>query len=284
MSVIAAIPYYKCPKYIARAVESLLVQTYKELTIVVLNDGDCDTPPWPMLAHISDPRLVRMDLRRNQGPYFALQVALMATTAPYFLIQDADDWSHPGRVAMLVKAIESDNSDIAISGHAQFRENADGSIENLPNYWPDGPKLLPGPDLKLRLRHHGLFRTQSLRQVGGYYGGFRMSYDMFLTNLLLLAGRVSVVHKPVYNYYRRPGSLTTSEATGIRSANRNMVETQLRQLYSNAYGAHCNFTKGQLPTTDFMKILQGATSTNVSSEDRALLLLETDRLRTLLSH
>ncbi|MBZ5626936.1 MAG: glycosyltransferase [Acidobacteriia bacterium] len=43
--VVACIPHFKCKAHIRRAVESLLRQTHRNLTIVVANDGDAD-PPW----------------------------------------------------------------------------------------------------------------------------------------------------------------------------------------------------------------------------------------------
>ena len=257
MCVVAVIPYYKCAAYIARAVESLLAQTYKALTVVVVNDGDTETPPWPALAHIADPRLVRTCLAQNHGPYYAIQSVLATTTAPYLLIQDADDWSHPERVGRLLAAIEADKADVAISGHLQYRELPGGGMAHAKTYWPCEPALHPGAGLKLRLRHHGLFRVQALRHIGGYYGGFRMSYDMFLTNMLLLTGRVAVVRQPLYHYYLRPHSLTTSPATGLRSEARRLVEIKLRELYAEAYVSYEKFTSGQVAAGDFLRCIRG---------------------------
>jgi glycosyltransferase involved in cell wall biosynthesis len=282
MSVIAAIPYYRCAKYICRAVESLLAQTHKDLTIVVLNDADTKTPPWPQLAHIHDPRLVRIDLARNRGPYFALQVAVAATPASYLLIQDADDWSHPERVARLLKAIETDKADVAISGHLQFREAPGGKSERLKTYLPNEKELAPGAGLKMRLRHHGLFSVRALRNVGGYYGGFRMSYDMFLTNLLLLTCRVAVVNEPLYNYYLRPDSLTTSAATGLRSETRRKVEIELRRLYGKAYSGYMKFIGGQMAGADLFKMIRDISQASISAGDQEELQREAGRLKAML--
>src|ERR1700692_1505713 len=96
--IVACIPYYDCRRYVRRAVLSLLSQTHSNITVVVVNDGDPKSP-WSELADIRDPRLVRFDMTANHGPYFASAVVLNATTAPYFLVQDADDWSTPDRAA-----------------------------------------------------------------------------------------------------------------------------------------------------------------------------------------
>src|SRR5579859_5430453 len=98
--VTACIPTYRCTRYLRDAVLSLLNQTYPFLRVVVINDGD-PNPPWAALADITDPRLLRFDLKENRGPYFALAVALEATPDPFFLIQDADDVSAPNRAYSL---------------------------------------------------------------------------------------------------------------------------------------------------------------------------------------
>src|SRR5437588_10894426 len=64
--VTACIPYFQTRRYIRRAVESLLKQTYHNLTVVVVNDGDPE-PPWRELADINDRRLVRVSLPYNFG-------------------------------------------------------------------------------------------------------------------------------------------------------------------------------------------------------------------------
>ena len=105
LDVVASVPYFNARGYIRRAVESLLAQTHRRLTVVVVCDGD-PYPPWPELAHIQDPRLVRFSLARNYGPYFAHQVVLGASTDRYFLVQDSDDWSTPARVSALLHALD----------------------------------------------------------------------------------------------------------------------------------------------------------------------------------
>src|SRR5690606_4514374 len=97
-TVVVSIPCFGCHRYIARSVESILQQTYTDIQVVVVNDGD-PRPPWEALSHIDDPRLVRFSLPENYGPYFAHAVVLAATSSPYFLVQDADDWSDPERIA-----------------------------------------------------------------------------------------------------------------------------------------------------------------------------------------
>src|SRR5579862_9186350 len=111
LAVTASVPYFNARIYIRRAVESLLTQTHRHITIVVVNDGD-PNPPWREPAHFDGPRLVRFSLDLNYGPYFSHQLILGASTTPWFLVQDADDWSTPTRVASLLHTLISEGSDL----------------------------------------------------------------------------------------------------------------------------------------------------------------------------
>jgi hypothetical protein len=97
-----------------------------------------------------------------------------------------------------------------------------------------------------RAMHHGLYRTAALRAIGGYDGGFRVAYDMLLTNFMLMTGKVAYVDEPLYHRRIRPASLTTAGESGFRSPLRiNTVQT-LRVLYQQAFAAYQAYQAGLL--------------------------------------
>ncbi len=240
--ITVSLPYFNCRRYLLRAVESILGQTYGNLTLVVVNDGDPNAP-WELLAHIDDPRLVRYDLGANRGRYFVDAVILAATPDPYLLIQDADDWSEPERAAALLESCQLSESWQLSSSQPRVV----GAVSAC-RLWREGSRasqLLTYPGLRrplsdrfeFRSDHHGLFRTDALRAVGGNYGGFRIGYDTLLVNLLSMLGEVAYVERPLYHRQVRANSLTTSQATGMRSAQRRRVRSELAGLYSAALRA-----------------------------------------------
>lgn len=234
--VTVSLPYYDCRRYLLRAVDSILGQTHTNLTLVVVNDGD-RRAPWDLLAHIDDPRLVRYDLGVNRGRYFVDAVILAATPDPYLLIQDADDWSEPGRVATLLQSwqlSESGQLSGAVSASRLWRE---GSRAGRMLTYPGLRRPLANR-FEFRSDHHGLFSTEALRRIGGNYGGYRIGYDTLLINLLCMTGEVAYVEQPLYNRQVRANSLTTSQATGMRSAKRRQVRGELAEMYAAALKAY----------------------------------------------
>ena len=228
--VTACIPHYGCQQYIRRAVESLLSQSYPWIRVIVINDADL-IPPWRELAHISDPRLFRFNLSSNAGPYFCLEVARRATPDPYFLIQDADDYSAPNRVERLIGALQRDESDLAVSAQPQVLETEQrAQIVELrwvnSSYQPDAGPFIVHHALtsahKYRAPHHGLFRSSSLGAIGGYYGGLRINYDTLVPNLILMIGRISHVPEPLYYRVIRSDSFNSFPTHGRAVGERKM--------------------------------------------------------------
>jgi glycosyltransferase involved in cell wall biosynthesis len=274
--VTACIPHYQCHRYVARAVASLLSQSYRWVRVIVINDGDADSP-WPALEHLRDPRLVRFDLTENRGPYFALAVALLASPDPWFLIQDCDDWSTPDRAERLLERLCRDGSDFAVSAQPMFRERADGSSEYLATRWsrladPCDARLFdihfePTPDFRYRAPHHGLFRRSSLLAVGGYYGGFRIGFDTLIVNLVLMTGRMSWTSEPCYHRQVRGDSLTSARATSPRSAYARGVSGQLREIYQRCYEHYCAYREGRSTRDDLRHTIQRISTSHVSRSD-----------------
>jgi glycosyltransferase involved in cell wall biosynthesis len=284
--ITACIPYYRCKRYIRRAVLSLLAQTHRDIMIVVVNDGDSD-PPWPMLRDITDPRLVRFNLAKNHGPYFITAAVLEACNTPYLLIQDADDWSAPRRVERLLGALERDRSDFSVSAAPQFIESGNGHrIVDIrwcsASYEADAGNFVIHHRItsafKYRAPHHGLFRSASLRAIGGYYCGLKINYDTLVPNLILMIGRISHVPEGLYYRLLRPESLTHGRLTGVGSGNARRESAFQRQLYKSCFASYRQFLNGGITASQLAASIKNSCAAGVSPADRETLALETRRL------
>jgi len=275
--VTVSIPYYGCRPHIRRSVESILGQTHSNLLAVVVNDGDED-PPWNELAHIDDPRLIRFDLPQNRGRYFADAVVLNATPDAYFLIQDADDWSEPERITVLLSRLREDEADGVVSSlYEHHRDN--GRTMPVRQERFGGLNRPLTERLQHRASHTGLFRSASLRRIGGYYGGFRIGYDTHLVSLLLMVGRISYVDRPLYHRLVRPDSLTGSRATGLRSPARNRVRRQLQEIYEEAYRHYTRHSRGEIGKEALCGFIRQICSQHVPESARTELMALAEELR-----
>jgi hypothetical protein len=275
--VTVAVPYHGACAYLGRAVESLLAQTHRELTVVVVNDGDPE-PPWPLLDHLDDPRLVRFDLDANRGRYFADEVVLQATDDPWFLVQDADDWSEPTRVQRLLREVRRQHASGAVSARRLEGGNGAGRVER----WPRLGTPLPAT-MGHRATQQGLFRADALRRAGGFHPGFRVGYDTLLINLLEMLGRVVAVDEPLYHATVRTGSLTTASATCWGSARRADAVRRLQALYAAAHRAYRRYLDGSYDERRLVAAVQALVRGSCAQADLASVREQAARLRRLLA-
>ncbi|HEX4589482.1 MAG TPA: glycosyltransferase family 2 protein, partial [Gemmataceae bacterium] len=87
---------YNHEKYIVEAVESVLAQTFRDLEVVIVNDGSTDGTA-SRIASLSDPRIVAVH-QENQGPSAATNRALAACRGKYVALFSGDDVCHPHRI------------------------------------------------------------------------------------------------------------------------------------------------------------------------------------------
>ncbi len=196
--------YWHAGPYVEKAVRSILDQTYRDLRLVVIGDGEA-----PSIA-ITDERLTVLTLEENRGPYFCDAVVLSACQTEWFSIHAADDWSDKGRLAALMA--RADGYDAVFGGSLQHH----------------GPRVKRRrtrfPQAGDELRHvgsiaTGIYRTESLRRIGAWpHPDFRVAYDTMFVHLVLRALRwVQVPNEYGYHRLWRDDSLTKAPETGLSS-------------------------------------------------------------------
>lgn len=223
MKVTVSVPYHGCPDTVRRAVNAVLTQTHTDLLCVVVNDGDHATPPWPALANITDPRLIRHDLADNHGRYHCDAVTLTMCDTPWWTIHDADDEADPRWLATMLETATRADADVVLTGQTVHHINGTTTIE----------PVLPLTDGAYRHHAHmaGLWSTSFLRSIGGPHPAYRVGWDTMLTGAALALGAATVLPEPLYTRHRRYGSLTTARTTGMRSPLRRRTVQELRRLW-----------------------------------------------------
>lgn len=165
------------PPLLEQAVRSVLTQTMSDLELIVVCDGDLEPAHEEVLGNSTDPRMTVLRPGRI-GRGEALNLAVASSSAPYLAIQDADDESHPRRLAIQVEAMDAD-PDLALLG-----TEAQKSHELGPATWEDIGE--PGPPKPISwqvlvtnpLVHTSvMMRREPLEAVGAYDAGRSWQFD-----------------------------------------------------------------------------------------------------------
>lgn len=104
--VCVAICNYNHSKYLQQSIQSITEQTYKNLDIVVIDDGSNDQGQVEkIVASFADNRIRYVPLKKNLGKWNALNTAFDSTDATICTSHDADDVSLPWRIAAQVNTL-----------------------------------------------------------------------------------------------------------------------------------------------------------------------------------
>jgi glycosyltransferase involved in cell wall biosynthesis len=98
------VPSFNVADTIATTLDSLLVQTWSNLEIIVVDDCSTDNT-FEIVEKYSklDNRIRLLQTEFNSGSYVARNVALRYTDSEFITVNDADDWSHPTKIEIQVK-------------------------------------------------------------------------------------------------------------------------------------------------------------------------------------
>jgi len=88
--VSVVIPTYNCAQYITEAIESVLNQTYKDIEIIVVDDGSTDNTKEILLTYIEE-GLIQYIFQNNQGPGSARNTGIKESQGEFIAFLDADD-------------------------------------------------------------------------------------------------------------------------------------------------------------------------------------------------
>lgn len=106
------IPAYNVGKYIAESVESAMRQTYRDIEIIIINDGSTDnTLEEVYRATKGDNRCIVIN-QSNTGVYIARKNALETATGEYVFFLDGDDTLEPFAIGKMMEKAKAENLDI----------------------------------------------------------------------------------------------------------------------------------------------------------------------------
>ena len=93
------------PRYLSGALASVLHQSYRNLQIIVVNDGGEDVSG--VVNSLNDPRVIFIDRKDNRGKAFSVNEALGCAEGKYIAYLDDDDLYYPNHIETLVDALEN---------------------------------------------------------------------------------------------------------------------------------------------------------------------------------
>ena len=114
MKVSVIIPVYKVEQYLDKCVESVVNQTYKDLEIILVDDGSPDNCPKMCDDWAKKDDRIKVIHKQNGGVSSARNNALEIFKGDYVCFVDSDDTINPQYVEILLKTLNENNADVAV--------------------------------------------------------------------------------------------------------------------------------------------------------------------------
>ena len=117
------VPVYNVEHYLDKCLDSLINQTYKNLEIIVINDGSTDNSGIICQEYAQkDNRIVYIE-KENGGQSEARNMGLDRMTGSYVTFVDSDDWVELDYVETLYQKITEYQADIAVVNYYSFNQS-----------------------------------------------------------------------------------------------------------------------------------------------------------------
>ena len=107
------VPVYNVELYLKFCVESIIMQTYENLEIILVDDGSKDGSPHICDAFLNKDKRVRVIHQQNQGLSAARNAGIEVARGKYFTFVDSDDYIRKDMIERLVNLVERKKVDIA---------------------------------------------------------------------------------------------------------------------------------------------------------------------------
>ena len=108
------VPVYNTYKYLQKCLESLVNQTYKEIEILVIDDGSPDNSYEIYKAFAKRDSRVRYIKKENAGVSEARNTGIDNATGELIMFVDSDDWMEENGCEALIKAFQKTNADLVL--------------------------------------------------------------------------------------------------------------------------------------------------------------------------
>ena len=201
------VPVYNSEKYLIKCVDSILKQSYKNLEILLIDDGSTDRS-YDICCDLAkkDNRIV-VKQKSNGGVSSARNLGILTSNGEFILFVDSDDTVNEKYVELLVNPLLNNKYDVSICGFFDVVNDVyykkidinnisiEGNIEKI--FFKIYPMIFSVCNIAYKrnfLNANRLSFDENMRQGEDIY--FNINYFKYINSIFL-------VNEYLYNYYHR---------------------------------------------------------------------------------
>jgi len=222
------IPVYNVEQYLSRCLDSVIVQSYSNIEIIVINDGSTDSSGIICDIYAEKDNRIKVIHQSNKGLSAALNVGLDKATGSYIGFVDSDDWIEPDMYELLHAMLKDLNVPICAAGYYKAYDKGSRFMNNAVTI-SDG--IISTEDMLLyplkrddymgfcgyvwnKLYSAGIINKYNKR----FDENIRYGMDVLFFASTVITGKCTgaYINKPLYHYYQRDTAISKTKSVDIR--------------------------------------------------------------------
>lgn len=214
MKISIIVPIYNCSNYIDKCIFSLIHQTYRNIEIILVNDGSTDNSLEKILEYQNQDNRIKIVNQSNQGVSSARNQGIKNANGKYITFVDSDDYLDNDAIEKLVNHIEP-NTVVKIN-YKTKKQNQ----EKI--------HILPRTEYSVSRYKEGILKNE----IGGFCWGYLFEKEkieyfdettsyledtLFLLQYLTKINKIKIVENSYYNYCFNDNSITKNNNRIIKN-------------------------------------------------------------------
>lgn len=240
-------PVYNSEKFLDEAIESILKQTYRNLEIIIVDDGAKDHSLAIIEKYAQRDNRIKYWTKENEGVAKTLNDCIGKANGKYWIRMDADDISYPERIRVQVNYMEN-HPDVTICG-SYAKENGKRLIKTVVDsesikwysfFWC--PFIHPTV----------IMRAEMMKKQGLLYDNSQLAedYELWLRSIdKVICGNIP---KPLL-YYRVHSSNVSSDNVAARKKADHILKKKYCEERGISYDIADHFFSDQLDEDEIQK-------------------------------
>lgn len=236
-TVSVIVPVYNAEAHLPKCLASLAGQTYRDLEIILVDDGSTDRSLQMLEAFAARDARARVVAQKNAGVSRARNVGLESATGRYLSFIDSDDWLEPHTYADVVDAFET--SEVGFVSFGYFVDSPTASVAHrIPERFQGKLDRVSGLEALLCTAHR-FAATRVLRRDLVGEARFREDIHWGEDTVFVaeVAGRAKdsfFLSEPYYHYVQSEDSATRSKVNPKRLTGIEMTHVLQRMMEESA--------------------------------------------------
>ena len=197
--VSVAVPIYNVEEYLERCIKSILAQTYKNLEIMLINDGSPDNSKAIMERYAKKDKRIKCFYKENGGLADVRNYAVKHAKGKFLCYVDSDDWIIPTFVEKMVTKMVNENADlVACEFDRVYNKKVTKNVINI-----DIVKGFKVPSAWNKLYKLELMKKYDISFPKGMWYEDLAGTSPYVMN----AKKISIVNESLYMYYQNNNSI-----------------------------------------------------------------------------